>query len=191
MAEVVRDGQHWRTGAAADIEWIYSATEIGVTITSAIPPVFDDYATIVLPHNVEQGQPQHDEAVIGVLAEYSREQPWWLGYLDRGTSDIIFPEAPKVRLYAEWPYVLVQAGPEQALRWRQFGPTSGYSSGLPELMFPADRSWLVSTLWDDDWTSLGGSASFVERFVNHCDLRSRTRRVGLDQDATPPGHQAR
>jgi hypothetical protein len=191
MAEVGRDGQHWRTGATADIEWIYSATENGVTITSAIPPVFDDYATIVLPHNAEQGQPRHDEAVIGVLAEYSRDQPWWLGYLDRGTSDIIFPEAPKVRLYAEWPYVLVQAGPEQALSWRQSGAGSGYSSCMPELMFPADRSWLVSTLWDDDWTCLGGSVSFVERFVNHCDLRSRTRRVGLDQDATPPGHQSR
>jgi hypothetical protein len=191
MAEVVRDGQYWRTGDAADIEWIYSATEIGMTITSAIPPVFDDYATIVLPHNVEQGQPQHDEAVIGVLAEYSREQPWWLGYLDRGSSDIVFPEAPKVRLYAEWPYVLVQAGPEQALRWRPCGVASSYSSGLQELMFPADRSWLVSTLWDDDWTCLGGSASLVERFLNHPDLRPRTRRVGLDQDATPPGHQAR
>jgi hypothetical protein len=32
---------------------------------------------------------------------------------------------------------------------------------LPNLMFPADRSWLVSTLWDDDWTCVGGPAELV------------------------------
>ena len=191
MGKLIRDGQRWRSGTAADVEWIYLGTEVGVEITSAIPPVFTDYATVVIPRSDELGQPQHDHAVIAVLAGYSPDQPWWLGYLDRGGSDIVFPEAPRVRLYADWPYVLVQAGPEQAARWRQDNAGGSCPSRLPELMFPADRSWLVSTLWDDDWTCLGGSASLVESFMRHPDLQSRTRRVGLDQDATPPGHQAR
>jgi hypothetical protein len=189
MTELARDGQRWRIGAATEVEWINIATEVGVTITSAIPPIFDDYATIVIPR-IEPEQPKHDLAIIDVLAEHSPDQSWWLGYLDRGGSDIVFREAPKVRLYADWPYVLIQAGPDQAVRWRQHASV-GYTSRLPELMFPEDRSWLVSTLWDDDWACLGGSATLVNSFMNHPDLQSRTRRIGLGHDATPPGHQAR
>ena len=28
-------------------------------------------------------------------------------------------------------------------------------------MFPAGRSWLVSTRWDDDWTWIGGPGRLV------------------------------
>jgi hypothetical protein len=59
---------------------------------------------------------------------------------------------------------------------------------LPNLMFPVDRSWLVSTLWDDEWTCIGGPAGLVDRFLRHPDLQ--TRAVALGQDATPPGRQA-
>ena len=40
-------------------------------------------------------------------------------------------------------------------------------------MFPADRSWLVSSLWDDDWTCIGGPAELVNRFLRHPDLQAR------------------
>ena len=102
-------------------------------------------------------------------------------------SDIVFPEAPPVTLYAGWHYVLVQAGPEEAASWRGIGATPLL---LPELMFPADRSWLVTTLWDDDWTCVGGPVPLVDALLNHPDLRARVRRVSLDEDATPPGHRA-
>jgi hypothetical protein len=59
---------------------------------------------------------------------------------------------------------------------------------LPDLMFPADRSWLVSTLCDDDWACAGGPASLVDRFLAHPDLRARPVQPG--EDATPPGHHA-
>ena len=59
-----------------------------------------------------------------------------------------------------------------------------------ELLFPADRSWLVSTLWDDDWT-IGGPRALVDAFVNHRDLPDRAREAkSLLEDATPPGHTA-
>jgi hypothetical protein len=50
-----------------------------------------------------------------------------------------------VTLYSGWGYVLIEAGPEQAGRWREDDHWKGV---LPDLMFPADRSWLLSTLWD-------------------------------------------
>lgn len=187
MVTRAKDGRSWRIGTAADADWIASGTTVGLAITSAIPPVFDAYATVVLPPAGE-GQPEHDQAVLAVLTGQTPGQPWWLGYLDTGSDDLVFPDAPTVMLYANWRYVLVLAGPQQAARWRQGGPWSFFKGVLPNVMFPADRSWLVSTLWDDDWTCIGGPAGLIDRFVRHPVLRARA--VSLGQDATPPGHRA-
>jgi hypothetical protein len=133
---VTRDGRTWRIGTDADVAWITDDTAIDRTITSAIPPVFEAYATVVLPAG-GKGQDAHDQAVLGLLSAQSASLPWWLGYLDTGADD---------------------------------------------------RSWLVSTLWDDDWTCLGGPAELVGRFVRHPGLQARP--VVPGQDATPPGHQS-
>jgi hypothetical protein len=186
-----RDGSAWQIGAAVDVGWIAEATRPGLAITSAIPPVFKAYGTIVLPDpnaDDEQKRERHDQALLDVLKQHSANQPWWLGYLDTGGHDVIFPDAPMVTLYVDWHYVLVKAGPEQAAAWRERDPWKG---ALPDLMFPADRSWLVSTLWDDDWTCIGGSDPLLVSLEGHPDLQARSRRVTLEQDATPPGHEAR
>jgi len=182
-----KDGSTWRIGTNAEVAWITNGTSIGRTITAAIPPVFETYATVTLPYRGE-GQDQHDQAVLALLSEQSPGRPWWLGYLDTGADDIVFPDAPRVTLYSGWPYVLVEAGPEQAATWRQSGDWSFWKGALPNLMFPADRSWLVSTLWDDDWACIGGPSRLVDRFLRHAELHARP--VALGQDATPPGHQA-
>jgi hypothetical protein len=187
MVRRARDGSTWRIGTDAEVAWIANGTSIGRTITAAIPPVFEAYATVVLPHGGE-GQDKHDRAVLALLSEQSAGQPWWLAYLDTGADDIVFPDAPKVTLYSGWHYVLVEARPEQAGSWRQSGPWSFWKGVLPNLMFPADRSWLVSTLWDDDWSCIGGPAGLVDRFLRHPGLQARP--VALGQDATPPGHEA-
>jgi hypothetical protein len=102
-----------------------------------------------------------------------------------GTArDIVFPHAPKVSLYWDWPYVLVQAGPEQALTWR-IGHMRG-DGPLPDLFFPADHSWLVSALWDDTWTDVGGSAAVITALQRNSLVQARP--VGPDDDALPPGH---
>jgi hypothetical protein len=186
---VVRDGRSWLLGTANDVEWIATATTVDRTITSAIPPAFDAYATVALPFGGE-GQERRDEAVLSVLHKHSTGGSWWLGYLDTGADDVVFPDAPRVILYAGWPYVLVQAGPEQAVGWRSVRPGSFWSGPLPNLMFPTDRSWLVSTLWDDDWTCVGGTVALVESLIDHPDLGCLSCRVMPGEDATPPGHQA-
>jgi hypothetical protein len=186
MVARTRDGGTWRIGSDAEVAWIADGTSPGRAITAAIPPVFEAYATVVVAYGEERLK--HDRALLALLAEQSPDQRWWLGYLDTGVDDIVFPDAPKVTLYTGWHYVLVEAGPEQAAGWR---PSDGRAFGtgdLPNLIFPADHSWLVSTLWDDDWTCLGGPARLVARFLRHPDLQAR--RVALGQDATPPGHEA-
>jgi hypothetical protein len=186
MVRQARDGRTWRIGTEQEVAWIADGTSTGLAITAAIPPVFEAYATLVRPGG--DGQEQHDRALLARLTENSAGQPWWLGYLDTGADDIVFPRAPMVTLYAGWRYVLVEAGPEQAATWRRSDLGSFWTGHLPNLMFPADRSWLASTLWDDDWTCVGGPTALVDSFLRVPELQAR--QVPLGQDATPPGHQA-
>ncbi|MHB1929670.1 MAG: hypothetical protein ACYDEN_02865 [Acidimicrobiales bacterium] len=186
----VRDGRAWRIGTAAEVAWIGDGTSTTKAITAAIPPVFDAFATLELPEWTDDAQQRHDDALLALLSRYAMPQPWWLGYLDTGADDIVFPDAPPVTLYAGWPYVLVEAGPPQAAEWRRVHPASFWKGALPNLMFPADRSWLASTLWDDDWTCIGGLGELVDDLLRDPELGPRARRVALDHDATPPGHRA-
>lgn len=187
-----RDGVSWRIGADSKVGWVRDGTSITKAITAAIPPIFADYCTLELPDNWEEDQRRHDRAVIDVLTEHSdQQQAWWLGYLDTGADDVVFSDAPMVTLYAGWRYVLVEAGPQQAATWRGYDAQTFWKGVLPNMMFPADRSWLVSTLWDDDWSCVGGSAALVDSFLRHPELGPRARRVALEHDATPPGHLAR
>jgi hypothetical protein len=179
-------GQSWQIGTAADVEWVARGTEVGLTVTSAIPPVFAAYATVVMPR-VADALGEHEGRLVELLSAHSTTHDWWLGYLDTGASDVVFPAAPRVQMYSRWPYVLVKAGPQQALQWRVApSPPPGV---LPDLMFPTDRSWLISTLWDDDWWCLGGSDDLINTFVREPGLEAR--RVNPYDDATPPGHVAR
>jgi hypothetical protein len=58
-------------------------------------------------------------------------------------------------------------------------------SVLPDLFFPQDRSWLVSALWDDTWTCVGGPSAVID-ILQH-DPLFRAHRVQLGVDAKPPG----
>ena len=184
IPRVAKDGATWRLGEPADVAWISDHTEAGLAITSAIPPVFDAYATIVIPD--DQERLPSERALLKLLTDESDDQPWWLGYLDTGASDVVFPDAPRVSLYAGWPYVLVRAGARQAAKWRTDSPFRGT---LPDLMFPSDHAWSTSRLWDDDWYCIGGPRHLVHRASAEPALRAHS--VGTDENATPPGHTAR
>ncbi|MGY1653070.1 hypothetical protein [Geodermatophilus sp. SYSU D01119] len=180
-----KDGREWRIGTDSDVAWIREATPIGRTITSAVPPVFEAYATVVVPDK-GQGREEDVALLLRLLAARS-PGPWWLGYLDTGADDVVFPDAPRVGLYSSWPYVLVHAGPAQAAAWRR--DLWSWRAPGPDLVFPADRSWVLSWLWDDDWRCLGGPAELVDRVLAEPALEARC--VTPDEDATPPGHVAR
>jgi hypothetical protein len=199
-----KDGRDWRIGSAEEIRWIEERTPGGMRITSAIPPVFEAYATLEHPLTgdrlsrweaerraslslVVDAWERHEAAVLAMLTQQTEAQPWWLGYLETGGSEVVFDDAPRVKMYADWGYVLVEAGPDQAANWRE----GEIYESLPDLIFPADRSWLVSTLWDDDWACIGGPRSLVDALLGDSVLGERSREVDPSmKDTTPPGHVA-
>lgn len=180
--DVTKDGRSWRLGTSREVDWIAGRTQPGLSVTAAIPPVFEAYATFHRPDDVPIAV--HERSVVADLERYAADQPWWLGYLDTGAHDVVFGDVPRVTLYYDWNYVLVSAGPEQALTWRTGHMRDGLGS-LPDLFFPEDRSWLVSALWDDTWTCVGGPAELIDALRR--DPLAGARRVGPDEDALPPG----
>lgn len=180
--ELTKDGRRWQLGTASDVAWL-AGRPSGLTIATALPPVFEAYATFYKP--VDLTEAAHERAVIDVLVQHSDDLDWWLGFLDTGAHDVVFPSAPRVGLYWDWPYVLVKAGPAQALGWRTGHMRGGLEGALPDLFFPTDRSWLVSALWDDTWSCVGAPDPVIEALTR--DPRVNARRVLPDVDMLPPG----
>ena len=180
--KVSKDGRSWQIGTFREVVWIVNGTTDDTSITGAIPPVFEAYATFYEPHGIMTVK--HERAVVNQLVEFTPDQAWWLGYLDTGAFSVVFDDVPKVSLNWGWRYVLVAAGPEQALAWRTGHMRSG-DGVLPDLFFPEDRSWLVSALWDDTWTCIGGPHTLIEALQH--DRLVQAYRVQLGVDAKPPG----
>lgn len=175
---VSRDGREWRLGTEADISFITARASAGTPVGDMIRAIYPSHCTLELPQSIDDAElVAHEQTVIELLIKQTDQQPWWLGYLDTGASDVVFPFAPRTTPFYGHQYVLVEAGPRQAATWRE----TGWSWALPELMFPADRSWLASTGWDDSWTSIGGSDQLVNSFLTHPILGPRAKR------ATPNG----
>jgi hypothetical protein len=174
-----RDGSTWPVGTEDEVAWINAGVIRGVSITASIPPVFAAYATLAFPLDLdappERLRPREDrfdDVLLRVLSAHTEPQPWWLGFLETGASDVVLDDAPRVHVYHNWPYVLVQAGAQEARNWRS--EEGRWHTALPELMFPVDHSWLVSSLWDDAWAGVGGSDALIAALLTEPDLSPET-----------------
>jgi hypothetical protein len=148
MVRRSRDGTTWRIGTDAQVAWIVNGTSPGRTITAAIPAIFEAYATVPVAYGEERDG--RDRALLTLLREQSPGRRWWLGYLDTGVDDIVFPGAPEVTLHYGWRYVLVEAGPDQAAAWRRDGGRVFGTGDLPNLMFPGRNATRngIGAHWD-------------------------------------------
>lgn len=180
--ELRRDGRTWRIGSASDVAWL-TDRPAGTTVGTVIPLVFEAYATFHRSDHASEAA--HEQAVVQVLRQHTVEQPWWLGFLDTGAHDVVFPEATRLSLYWDWQYVVVEAGPSETLRWRTGHMRGGINGSLPDLFFPSDRSWLVSGLWDDAWCCVGGPELLIDALTREPLVNAR--RVQPHEDALPPG----
>ncbi len=181
-AYTLKDGRQWLLGIDSDVSWIRTGTNAGRSIASAIPLIYEAYATIAIDPE-RATRTQELKAVYGLLASMSQTQEWWLGFLETGADDVVFPGETPVQLYADWPYRVVLATYAETTIWRT-DPSSWKGPG-PDLVFPDDRSWLLSWMWDDDWFCFGGSTHLVEGLIGL--LPSAVRRVSADEDISPAG----
>ena len=113
---VTKDGHAWRIGAAADVAWLAEGPP-GTSIPTAMPQVFEAYATPHLPGRTAPAR-VHEQAIADTLAAHTAPQPGRLGCRHTGAHDIVLPEAPLLSLYLDWPGVLVEGGPSEAMSWR-------------------------------------------------------------------------
>jgi hypothetical protein len=183
----IKDGRSWRIGSAAEVAWIEGAVDFSAPTVTEVPPGFAAYCRLELPDlryarrdEAAAAQAAHDEAVVDVLRAAPGSHSWWLGYLEYGTGvDLVFDDAPRTSLFG-WDFVLVQAGPKQALRWRSHpgGPTA-WKGALPDLISPADRAWMLFTSWDDFWSGIGGSEDLIGSFERDPRLGPRVRMLTL------------
>jgi hypothetical protein len=196
------DGQSRRIGTQAEVAWIERGRTPGLGITSMIPPVFVAYATLALPGcewtmtetgssgscwATDEDQRRSERAFVSVLDRHAAAAgTWWLGYLDYAVdADTVVTDVPMVSLYADWPYVFIEAGPREAVS-RRSRKRGNWQCALPDVMFPADKAWLVSLDWDSPWYSIGGPADLVRDLVHHQELAALAAVVTAEQvDATP------
>ena len=65
--EAFKDGRSWPIGTTREVDWIVNGTTEGLSITVAIPPVFEAYASFYEPDGV--AILAHERAVVNRLAE--------------------------------------------------------------------------------------------------------------------------
>jgi hypothetical protein len=89
---------------------------------------------------------------------------------------------PKVDFFHE--YLLFTGPLDHAGQWgaRPYGPGIPRDINSPNLMWPADRAWFVTTNIDSEWTGVGGSAALADELLNQTGLEVvRTRYDSLDR----------
>ena len=178
--QVIKDGRAWRIGTAADVAWIAGRTTHGVSITAAsrrsstpTPPSTRRRAspppTTSAPSSVPSGTPPTSRG-------------GWATWRPAPTTSSS-RSAQGVAVLG----VAVRAGRGRAGAGAHLADRSHArgDGSLPDLFFPADRSWLVSALWDDTWTCIGGSDQLIDTLQR--DPLLSARRVEPDEDALPPG----
>lgn len=101
----LKDGRAWRIGAEDQVAWVNAGVTGGLSITAAVPPVFAAYATLAFPVDLEldrddmrPAEDRFDDAVLSVLSTHTKPQPWWLGFLESGASDVVLDDAPRVHV---------------------------------------------------------------------------------------------
>jgi hypothetical protein len=172
-----RDGKRWAIGSGDDVAWIADSVDLSAEKVSLVPPGFAAYCRLDLPERTLGSQIRHDQALVVRLSREPAAQQWWLGYLEYGIGiDLPFSDAARTKLFG-WDYVLVQAGAEQALNWRASESPIAWKGALPDVMFPADRSWVLVTDWDERWSGIGGTGRLVQSLLDDPELGPRTERV--------------
>jgi hypothetical protein len=90
-------------------------------------------------------------------------------------------DGPKVDFFHR--YLLFTGPLDEAGQWgaRPYGPGIRRDINSPNLMWPADHAWFVTTNFEYEWTGVGGSSALVDDLLR--DPRLEVVRTRYDVDA--------
>jgi len=161
---------------ATELDWIRIGTSLGMSIRSAVPGGFDVFGLL----DIDDGARPTEDALLNAL-ETSEGEPLVAGWILR--NSLVTETGDEHLLYANWRYRL-----RRVTRSDLTGRPSTGVNGFPDLLFPSDHRWIVSTLWDDSWRSIGLStdrALEVERALPTFE------RIHPDADISTTGRDVR
>jgi hypothetical protein len=72
--QAFKDGRSWQIGTAREVSWIANRTTGDLSITAAIPPAFEAYATCYEPDGVTIEAHDRDD---GTATETNSRMPLW------------------------------------------------------------------------------------------------------------------
>lgn len=128
-----------------EVAWISRGTARGMSIRSAIPDGFDVYGLLDLD---DEARPIEDSLLNALQPE--PDEVLVAGWIVR--SDRMTEPGDEHTLYSGWLYRC-----RHVQRTDLLGRPA--RDGFPDLLFPPDHRWIVSTLWDDSWRSVGVTAT--------------------------------
>lgn len=134
-----------------EVNWLREGNGPAGTLSYALPGRFDVYGAIDLPDEISPTE----DTLLSALAP-NPAAALLAGWIDRGPWPP--PHGDEFVLYWGWRYRFRWVLPAEL----QGLPSEGEDS-FPDLLFPPDRSWLVSLLWDDSWRSVGASEPVARR----------------------------
>lgn len=134
----------------------------------------------------------HGGEAAGFLTSFSTDSPVWPGHFFRAPRPAPPPPAAfpssvmdGPRLVANEADHLLFAGPlAKAGRWgaADYAPDVPRHINSPNLMWPADHRWFVTTSIDNTWTGVGGSAALIHDLL--ADDRLEVVSTRYDNEAT-------
>jgi hypothetical protein len=105
----------------------------------------------------------------------SEPQPGGSAIWRPAVQDVVFPDAPRVEVYAHWSYVLVEAGPDQAAEWRARDP---WGESSPDVMSrPIALGWSRLSGTTTGRVSVAPRGSSTPSFLTRPWLSARMRRI--------------
>lgn len=162
----------------AALEWIRHGVAVGYSLASALPAGFAVYGVLDLDDAAEQ-----DLALLDALCGRPTDVVL-AGRIVRNAAAESEAGDEHV-LYSGWRYRIRLTSLGEVRRRVERDPDP---HRLPDLLLPPDRDWMVTTLWDDGWRSVGASAESAARLEHRLPGFERLPR---DRDLRETGRELR
>lgn len=155
---VVHPGMQW-DAVAAEVGEVAGERQSFWSDRSPTAGHLESEELTTLIHLLESFTNTPDDCVFAVSTAWS-----WVNEIDVAVPRVVMPNDES--------YVLFCGTLQSALALGQYGPSDAFHAQSPNLFWPGDHSWCVSTDVDFDSTVVGGTYGLVDALVKLSDLEA-------------------